>query len=228
MCDSFEKKALDIIKDCLKNENNGYKKYAIIKSNSDSNHKCAYTCYRICEDNYIGNVSSKASNLWAIPDLRYNNRGIIKEIPQKNVEKHIVLVLESPHRDEFLSQLTAPALGQTGKRIHEYLWKLLNDSQLLDDNESAVYLVNAVQYQCSLGFETNLYRDLIFKKMLSKEDLVARIQKCNPSIIIVASTVSTKKDILDILKDEPDFEGKIYCVSEHPSVWNDNTKISKL
>lgn len=207
-------------------KNKSSQKYNILQKNISIKHRCAFTSYKKCEDNYIGTVSTKASNLFALVGLRYNNRiEAIRHSPVKGIG-HIVIVLESPHVKEFAPNLIAPALGTTGERIHSHLWNMLSNAGLLCDNDSEVYLVNAVQYQCSLGFETGIYRDIIFKKMFNGTELVARIQKYNPTIIIIASTLSTSRDITEFLRK--DFSDKLYKASSHPSVWNATSSIERI
>lgn len=226
----FRNKAKSIIDDYLTASNkNSTEKYKCIVANAANNHECAYTSYDLCKDNYIGNVSSKSSDLWALIGLRYNNKASIYKIPYENSNNGIVVVMESPHREEFKPQLIAPALGKTGEKIHKYLWKILNDNSLLDDTKSPVYLVNAVRYQCSLGFDTSLYRDINFKGMFTEKDLIKRIKLCEPKIIIVACTFSTKAYVIECIKKEFDnTKFDVFQASEHPSCWGNNTSLIKV
>lgn len=83
---------------------------------------------------------------------------------------NIIVILESPHIDEFnpLGQGTMPLKNDTYfVQMFETLFK--NSINLSNQNVSlnpqtkySVYLVNAIQYQCSLGLPTNYYRDYIF------------------------------------------------------------------
>ncbi|MFI3166274.1 MAG: hypothetical protein R3Y45_08425 [Bacillota bacterium] len=165
---------------------------------------CVNTSYEMCPDNYVGYVSNKKSDLFVLKDLRYANRGKTQSI-KKGCEK-LVIVMESPHIDEFNLNLIAPALGSTGKRIHIHLQHLLNKNGLLGDKKLHVYLVNAIQYQTSLGFETKAYRNVIFnavwKKQLSSKkifqlDFKKRVSKIKPCVVINAMTAinGRKKEI---------------------------------
>ena len=190
-------------------------------------HKCADTSYKRCPDHYIGYVSLKESNLFAIADLRYKNKR--KALFHHSGDRSsIVIVLESPHVLEFRQQITGPALGTTGEQIHSHLWGILHKSGLLTKEKQDVYLVNAVQYQCSLGFDTDLYRDLIFDAMwkIGESCLIHRVKKYSPATVIVASTKKFQKKIVEALKGQ--ISSKILEASSHPSVWDKNTDLSEV
>lgn len=145
----------------------------------------------------------------------------------------IVLVLESPHVEEFLQTPYLPAQGETGVNIKGYLDNLLY--QIREDIDSKkkyeIYLVNSLQYQCSLGQKTEVYRDEIWNALWEKkifvDDFVKRLNKLNPNILINLCTDSSKngrrekvqKIILSryaVKKDIVSFTGS------HPSSWNKN------
>ena len=68
-----------------------------------------------------------------------------------------------------------------------------NSSQDIENGQYAIMLVNAIQYQCSLGKETKYYRDAVFDEMWKEEDgdeqsLKVRLEKINPDIIINCCT----------------------------------------
>lgn len=73
----------------------------------------------------------------------------------------VLLVLESPHRDEFPEPPAepGPAKGSTGRNIIRYLQEVPG---LQDKGDFGLLLVNAVQFQCSLGKPTNQFRDAVF------------------------------------------------------------------
>lgn len=84
----------------------------------------------------------------------------------------VVLVLESPHNDEYSDRdHPAPANGETGERIKKHLQRVLKrlgDANLVG---RPLILVNAIQYQCSLGgygkvgVPTRFHRDNMFVRM---------------------------------------------------------------
>ena len=66
----------------------------------------------------------------------------------------LVLILESPHRDEFDDGLRAvgPAAGSTGRNLRAYLRAATARARIVPrlQQSRTVYLMNAVQYQCSM------------------------------------------------------------------------------
>ena len=139
--------------------------------------------------------------------------------------KTIVIVLESPHTNEFFKdnnkwQSIGPACGKTGK--HLYLWlpevllkyfPFVVDEETkkakyysLKDIESGLYaikLVNAIQFQCSLGKDTAECRDAVFSEMWDKNEaidsFIKRVKEAHPDIIINCCTrgnIKTEKNTL--------------------------------
>lgn len=105
---------------------------------------------RECPDQYLGLLSE------SVLMHQFSQR-----LPASHRPSHacIVIVLESPHVEEFLGEL-GPAKGATGEMIRQHL----NTSLGLSDNENlGLILVNAIQHQCSLGSRTVVYRDRIFR-----------------------------------------------------------------
>lgn len=70
----------------------------------------------------------------------------------------VLLVLESPHTSEFEAS-PGPAKGTTGRNIVRYLRQVPG---LKDKGDFGLLLVNAVQFQCSLGRPTSEVRDAVF------------------------------------------------------------------
>lgn len=77
----------------------------------------------------------------------------------RSVQACILMILESPHVDEFIDDL-GPAKGATGEMIRQHLMVSLGLPGLED---YGLVLVNAIQHQCSLGANTIVYRDRIFR-----------------------------------------------------------------
>ena len=75
----------------------------------------------------------------------------------------VLMVLESPHVDEFADEI-GPAKGATGEMIRQYLTESLDLHGLAD---CGLVLVNAIQHQCSLGANTVVYRDRLFRAVWS-------------------------------------------------------------
>ena len=85
---------------------------------------------------------------------------------------NIIVVLESPHVDEFAKAEKEPLPLYNDQDFKQYLGSLINGSKNLNPSQSTpllntatsykVYLINAIQLQCSLGVPTKCYRDLVF------------------------------------------------------------------
>lgn len=131
----------------------------------------------------------------------------------------LAIVLESPHKDEFdNNQAIGPAIGTTGDNIEKYLPEVLfnylpsikvdnkiyyaPEDQISNDTYK-VLLINAIQYQCSLGEDTKLYRDKIFSEMWKQanvnQDFIKRLESHKPKVVI---NCCTKGDFKDTEKDK--------------------------
>ncbi|WP_058953072.1 hypothetical protein [Clostridium tyrobutyricum] len=185
-----------------------FKEVAIELSSDLSN-----TSFDLCEDNYVGtlyvNKNNTTSELWFCKHLRnINSSKIILtdeaiKLIKSTGDKIIVIVLESPHIDEFnktkCSIAPAPALGITGCNLDKYFEEKIQG--YLPDGKYHIILTNAIQYQCSLGTETDVFRDRMWLKLwICKEfnkNFIGRLEKYNPDIIINLCTKgSHKKDVL--------------------------------
>ena len=130
----------------------------------------------------------------------------------------IALVIESPHKNEFFDKKTQrttpfPAMGTTGENIEKHILGNLAKYCTVEDNGSdkaeiylrprlaegkyRLYLVNAVQYQCSLGkldkksnapARKNHIVNEFFKEY-GKNCFVKRLKKLHPKIIINCCTI---------------------------------------
>jgi hypothetical protein len=86
----------------------------------------------------------------------------------------LILILESPHIDEYVDE-PGPAKGFTGGMIRQHLRAAID---LAGRQEFGLVLMNAIQYQCSLGSNTVVYRDRVFRAVWAqggKEALQTRI-----------------------------------------------------
>ncbi len=110
-----------------------------------------------------------------ICEIPTNDEGQIIDVPKKDKwnrqndlkkqSKRIIIVLESPHKDEYANDNNiAPAKGQPGKNIARYLKEIINNSQidLSTKTKYNLIVINAIPYQCSMGFDTKLFRTLSF------------------------------------------------------------------
>ena len=125
----------------------------------------------------------------------------------------MILVLESPHKDEYdhTHKALGPAYGETGDNINTYLADILNvailNSVLNNQCSLTKYdliLVNAVQHQCSFGANPLLFRDAMFlyywEKEYYRKDFSKRltkvISKYNSCIVVNCCTQGEHTDLL--------------------------------
>lgn len=164
-------------------------------------------------------------------------------INQYYKKANLVLVLESPHKDEYdeNGNPLRPANGITGNKIKlklaDYITKFCSTFKPKLDEKMVytVWIVNAIQVQtsCCSKFKDKkdynkkwrLLRNNVFKCLWSKEDdcfglkadLKQRLDSLNPTIIINCVTGGTKKSSsLKML-----VEDVIKCGNylPHPSSW---------
>jgi hypothetical protein len=77
-------------------------------------------------------------------------REFFRQAVGPRTDRHrVILILESPHRAEFTPPI-GPAKGPTGVNIRRHI---LHVAGLADVGQFQLVLMNAVQYQCSLGAE---------------------------------------------------------------------------
>lgn len=156
-----------------------------------------------CPDQVIGILSFDTTiNEWII--YEYNNF-ILKEKRKENKRRikirkkfnngRIIIILESPHVDEFEKKFIGPALGETGKQIDDkFVSKFNNFLQANKTNVNLKYkkyeiiLMNSIQYETSLGCVTNIYRDRVWLTLWSNKSIRRsfrrRIKKYEANIII--------------------------------------------
>lgn len=144
-----------------------------------------------CSDNFVATVKFNGSK-WSynISYIDKNEREINDvEIKEKG-NPRIIIILESPHIDEYSLSTPYPAIGATGKNINKYFTKILNkflNNKIYKGKEYDLILMNAVQYQTSLGYNTEIFRDRIWLKTWleagGREDFIDRLKSYNPDII---------------------------------------------
>lgn len=142
-------------------------------------------------------LSSKPLGDWQnddelVPSLQLtrNQRKVqaLADINGIREQQKIILVLESPHIDEFnlrrcskrmycnslINPLPAPARGRTGENIKHYLPHLFNTPIF---NQYKVAIINPIQYQCSLGVSTSSKenrKDELFCRLLTDSQFCYR------------------------------------------------------
>lgn len=175
---------------------------------------------RKCEDQFVGLLKIERRNArfcqWLKCSLSKeeikNRTKIHNELSAEKDIPIILIVLESPHKDEFETvkyniDKPMPAMATTGDKLCELLPKYINriNSTFEDeyiskgmgymDMPSGIYrvlLVNSIQYQCSLGEGTKKYRNEIFNAMWMdetvRENFAKRISLNNIKVVINSST----------------------------------------
>lgn len=153
-------------------------------------------------------------------------------------KKKIIIILESPHREELASQMY-PAKGRTGKNIKNFLqaYLQLNQWSNLDQKELDIIVMNRIPYQTSLGdyYKGKLDKYIrstiflaIWKKKSIKKDFCDRLSKYanDDDLIINACTkLFTEKnneetDAREFSKFvQNNFKNK-YINLSHPVQWN--------
>ena len=162
-----------------------------------------------CEDNLVATVEY-INDEWKFKqnNILPNDRIAEPNILIKNkVNDRIVIILESPHKDEYSKKITAPAMGTTGENINKYLLDILNKkigNPQIDKKEYDVILMNAIQYQTSLGIDTEYFRDRVWLTLWNKGDLrkefIKRLEGYNADIVFnFCTNGSHKKDLIYIL-----------------------------
>ena len=147
----------------------------------------------------------------------------------------IILVLESPHDKEYVLRdekwiAKGPACGCTGCQIREKFREIFKDKMSIDDYE--LILVNAIQYQCSLGRKLqgnknfshtkNTIVEKLLKMRIFRHELRKRISKVwrpkTNDFIINACSSYTRicchvKNVITAITD------RVVCGVPHPSSW---------
>jgi len=122
---------------------------------------------RRCPDQYVGEVEA----IRAIGAFASRHPA-----PTRPSGPAVIVVLESPHIQEFVGQ-PGPAKGPTGKNIAKFVTLVPG---LEATGSLPLILVNAVQYQCSLGQGTDQFRDKVFLTAWDeggREDFARRMRK---------------------------------------------------
>mgnify|MGYP006874821896 CR=1 FL=1 len=77
---------------------------------------------KLVEDEYVGSFTYNIPNnskLWFNKKTREKNQGALSNKPKQN-DFNIVIVLESPHKDEYKTTIPHPAIGTTGNNLSKY------------------------------------------------------------------------------------------------------------
>ena len=168
---------------------------------------------QLCPDQYVGLIKDfKDEDNKAKKDFSFRmdifNKNTSACVNISDVKNILVLVLESPHTDEFdeNGNPIGPANGTTGRNIREHISKIFPNF-----SNYHLILMNAIPFQCSLGFplskkeKENLKRrdevfgavwgnfgKIFFKARLKK--LLDELQNKGKNVVVVnACTIATDK-----------------------------------
>lgn len=139
---------------------------------------------RSCPDQYMGSLSQ------ILGRQTFSERSLATMRPNSPC---IIMVLESPHVDEFIGDL-GPAKGFTGEMIRMHLRTALPIENL---SAYGLIVMNAIQYQCSLGVNTDLYRDRVFRSAWAaggRESLGDRVEQLYRYDDIIMNCCTKGKD----------------------------------
>lgn len=140
-----------------------------------------------CGDQSVGLVSIVCQK--GLKDFPKDSMDWISGTPYKpkSPNRRLVLVLESPHIEEFgvdangLLRAKGPAKGNTGVAIRSYLTRIMDDV-----GDCELILLNAIQFRCSLGRDLNRktsagrknrrLKNLIFNELIRKDEFANNLE----------------------------------------------------
>ena len=163
-------------------------------SDMDTKNKFKNFAFRECPDQIVAElcITKTGANDYDVSFVEIDgkktkdNNGFSREaIPPELVGNRIVLVLESPHIEEYReTHEPGPAYGKTGRNIKAFLPHILAEAirtkKMFEGEPTGRYkliLMNAIQYSCSLGVATEKYRDAMFLLSWKRDDV--RNSFCN-------------------------------------------------
>lgn len=207
-----------------------------------------------CEDQYVGLLQIERKNArfskWIKTsltddenDINVQNRiNLHKELDNKLNIPVLAIMLESPHKNEYKNEYSMPACGKTGYNLYKFLPKYLNciNSTLESKDESKgigyidiksgiyrVLLINAIQYQCSLGQKIKSYRNKVVEKMwandIVKKDFESRIASYKLNIVINCCTscdLNLRKKVQESINNVVSKEVVMFH-AYHPCKWQE-------
>lgn len=162
-----------------------------------------------------------------------------------NFARTIVLLLESPHTDEYDDDMNpkVPACGSTGRQLSgcrtnsaqrhiDWIATHLKENFIKLLGCYPLILCNPIQYQTSLhhllgnNWKRKIRNDVwkqIWEIPAVKKDFISRFEKYNPALIINACTSPASAEVEKYVLGRCNLNADIYyCSSYHPSSWNTN------
>lgn len=191
-----------------------------------------------CPDQLVGTLKNGVFAPSARTNIDYLNSNTISN----NLTNPIVIILESPHKDEYNTntlQALGPAMGKTGIAFNQYFDSLIVASKniaLSPQHNHDILFVNAIQYQCSLGkklngkdsYENKKQRDqnwLTCFNNSESNDLEKRIAAIKPYAIINLCTIGLSNLQLYVDRAVKSYVNQVgnssiyYTIGNHPSTW---------
>jgi len=153
----------------------------------------AHIKYSKCDDTHFGRINNGKTVEWA--QERLWDKPIVKIDPSNG--PWIAIVLESPHIHEYKileDEPIGPAQNKTGRMLKNKLPSKLALTESLDANIMSynVLIMNSIQFQTSLGYDTKIFRDRIWLDVWlngGRDSFLTRLSTYNPCIIINACTI---------------------------------------
>lgn len=199
-----------------------------------------------CEDQCIGIIEIMISKCgdgyikWITSIESIENRTLAIKIEKKKKIPIIAIVLESPHKNEFFKagkkrNLPMPAMGETGRNIKDFFPEMLmkyillkndtigaytNSTRDIENGKYRIKLVNFIQYQCSLGMKSTMYKEKVLEECLNSKQLLddfkARLKNYSPHIVINCCT-SGRSNLQDKVQEIINDIQCIKLIGWHPS-----------
>ena len=197
-----------------------------------------------CPDQIVGQVFLRNNRIFAsLGEDDFPQRESIDYGHFKSRRGNVLLVMESPHKDEYKEPF-GPAKGSTGRQIRRHLQDLEIPGLSCPDSVRDLILVNAIPFQCSLGVATKGWRDKVFRATWRNSRLGAdyfeeRIRKLlHKETILLNCCTQGEKDSEGFLNDlvhdrvlRMAREGSkfLYARGKHPYSWfSEGNRVAEL
>ena len=186
-------------------------------------------CMTPCPNQAVGRIGNLSSQ--EIFERRYNVDQLSTD------EKCVILVLESPHKYEYVKDESGrwiakgPARGCTGCRIRWYLHGILKN-QIFSTRDYAQWtlvLVNAVRFQCSLGRDISdddgrLKNKILLRcleESIFKDDFGNKIQDVmrDRECLVINACTSVARDKVGKILQRVIGGSEFVTIHGHPSSW---------
>lgn len=164
-------------------------------------------------------------------------------------ESKVILILESPHIEEFKTTPAIPANGRTGSGIMKYIIPLVKcclklmqrENKFEEFKKRKLCLINAIPYQCSNGenlqeYKNKTARGNTFKELWNssqylgktgKEAFQENLEKIYKSgDIIINCCTDELKNLVQEAINEIITDKNVKFISMHPVSWILNPKVN--